>query len=169
MRVALDGSDLVGGIAYERYPASACGLLTYMVVAPGSRCRGLGRRLLDEAARALYAGGARAVFGEVNDPRVHGAAAWPRLERFVRWGARVVDIGYVQPSLGAGLLRDRGLRLVAFAGDAPLPRSLPGEVVRGFLRELYQVTERAPLDGELQALLDGIPERANLVEPQPPA
>lgn len=135
-----------------------------MVVAPAVRERGLGRRLLDEAVRALYRDGACAVFGEVNDPRVHGDAAWPRLLRFERWGARVVDVRYVQPALGDGLVRDGGLRLIALPGEMPLPESIPGDVVRGFIRELHEVTERRPLDAEMQTLLDGIPDAANLVE-----
>lgn len=135
-----------------------------MVVAPAVRGRGLGRRLLGDAARSLHHTGARVVFGEVDDPRVHGDAAWPRLLRFQRWGARVVDVRYVQPALGDGLARDRGLCLIALAGDAPLPRSLPGETVCGFIRELHEVTERRPVDAETEALLAGIPGVADLVE-----
>lgn len=138
VRVALDDAEnIVGGIASELYPNSRCGLVTYMVVAPHARERGLGRRLLDEAARSLYDADAVAVLGEVNDPRVHGESARPRLERFLRWGARQLDVAYVQPSLGEGLPRDHGLCLIVFP---PVP-NVTSEQISGFIDELYRATE----------------------------
>jgi GNAT superfamily N-acetyltransferase len=131
VRLALDGDEIVGGITYERYPHSRVGLVTYMVVAPGARERGLGRELLTDAVTELYAEGARLVVGEVNDPRVHGEAARPRLERFLRWGAQRIDIEYVQPSLGPGLSPDTGLCLIAL----PPVRPFTLDVVETFLHE----------------------------------
>jgi hypothetical protein len=133
-----DDGDVAAGITYELYPRSRCGLVTYMVVASRARERGLGRRLLDGAARQLYDLGAHAVLGEVNDPRVHGDAARPRLERFLRWGAARVDVPYVQPSLGAGLERDAGLCLIVLP---PVP-AVDDAVIRAFIDELYAATER---------------------------
>lgn len=133
-----DANDIVGGITSELYPVSRCGLVTYMVVAPHARDRGLGRQLLDEAARALYDAGALAVLGEVNDPRVHGESALPRLERFLRWGAQRIDVPYVQPSLGGGLPRDHGLCLIVLP---PVPAVVEESTVRAFIDELYAATE----------------------------
>lgn len=111
-----DGID--GGIVFERYPESNCGLLTYLVVAPHARGQGVGKRLLDDALAVLRGRGVRAVFGEINDPdtqtREPPAVAHARLDRFLRWGARLVDVRYVQPALAPGLARDETLRLVAF-------------------------------------------------------
>jgi GNAT superfamily N-acetyltransferase len=159
---------ILGGIAFERYPRSDCGLVTYMVIAPAARRQGLGRRLQREAALAMYAAGARAVFGEVNDPRLAGRGVdeplesmWRRLERNQAWGARVVDARYVQPALAPGLARDHGLCLIALAGDDPLPAGLPGHIVRDFVDELYAATEGAPPDA---ALIAAIPERVALIE-----
>lgn len=160
--------EIFGGIAYERYPDSRCGLVTYMVIAPVARRHGLGRRLQREAALAMFAAGATAVFGEVNDPRLAGSgvdepveAMWRRLERNQAWGARVVDARYVQPALAPGLVRDHGLCLIALAPEQPLPPTMPGPVVRAFVEELYAVTEGGAPDA---ALVDGIPAEVALVE-----
>lgn len=126
VQVALEGDEFAGGICFERYPRSGCGLVTYLVVAPGARRRGLGKGLLDGALAQLA--DARAVFGETEDP-----------SRFLRWGARIVDVPYVQPSLGPGLPRGTGLVLIDFTG-----RGDRGSA-RAFAEELYAVTEgRAP-------------------------
>jgi GNAT superfamily N-acetyltransferase len=130
-RVALDGQEIAGGITYEHYPESNCGLVTYMVVAPGARERGLGRTLLTTAAQELYSAGTALVFGEVHRD------APERLARFIRWGARVIDIPYVQPSLGPGLARDPGLCLIVLP---PVP-TVDARVVNAFIAELYEVTE----------------------------
>ena len=133
-RVAVDGETILGGIAYEHYPISNCGLVTYMVVAPSARKRGLGRELLTSAARELYSAGAALVVGEVHRDKPE------RLERFIRWGAQRLDVSYVQPSLGPGLPRDAGLCLIVLP---PVPVTVDEGVVNAFIAELYEVTEGA--------------------------
>jgi GNAT superfamily N-acetyltransferase len=163
IRLALDGETILGGIVFEHYPRSGCGFVTYMVVAPSARGAGLGRQLQTEAASELFAGGAPAVFGELNDPRVpHAegeAVAWTRLERNQRWGARVLAARYVQPALGPGLQRDRNLVMIAIAGATPLPATLPGAIARDFIAELYAVTEGGAPDPDI-----AIPDQVPLVE-----
>ena len=160
--------QILGGIVFEHYPRSGCGLVTYMAIAPAARRQGLGQRLQRDAALAMFAAGARAVFGEVNDPRLVGLgvdepveAMWRRLERNQAWGARVVDARYVQPALAPGLLRDHGLCLIALASEQPLPAMMPGQIVRDFVDELYAATVCAPADAELVA---AIPDRVALIE-----
>lgn len=162
--------QILGGIVFERYPRSGCGLVTYMVIAPAARRHGLGRQLQREAALAMFAAGAPAVFGEVNDPRLagHGVdepleAMWRRLERNQGWGARVVDTRYVQPALAPGLERDHGLCLIALASERPLPARMPGRIVRDFVEELYEATEGSAPDDEL---VSGIAEHVALIELQ---
>lgn len=151
VRLALEGEAIIGGVCFERYPRSGVGLVTYLVVAPSARRRGLGEQLLASAVRDLAA---PLVLGEVNDPRVRGG--WERLARFERWGARVLDARYIQPALGPGLGRDRGLVLVAFA---PGPASIDGARVRAFVEELYAATEGGAIDPEIT-----VPDRVGFVE-----
>jgi GNAT superfamily N-acetyltransferase len=161
--------DVLGGVAYERYPQSGCGLVTYMVIAPPARRQGLGRRLQGDAVRALRNVGAPAVFGEINDPRRIGAGVdeppidmWRRVRRNMSWGARVLDMHYVQPALAPGLARDHGLCLLALAGaNESLPAAIDGAIVRAFVHELYAITEGNAPDRELLA---GIPDRFALIE-----
>jgi GNAT superfamily N-acetyltransferase len=175
LQLALEGDSIMGGIAFELYPRSGCGLVTYVVVAPEARRGGLGKTLRSGAARTLYGDGARAVFGEVNDPRAPHSyetaeESWRRLERYQRWGSRVLDIRYVQPSLGEGLERDRGLVLLRHAGDAPPLDRMPGSVVKGFIAEFYAITEDGrEVDDELRAILDGVPDEVRLLQLSPAA
>lgn len=135
--------DLSGGVVLERYRASNVGFLTYLVVAPHARNRGLGRALLDEAIALL---GTDLVVGEIHDPAKGGDPA--RLARFLRWGARVLDLPYVQPDLGAGLGRDHDLLLVTFS-----PGPIDGVRIQAFLTELFAITEGRDPDDELRTLL----------------
>jgi len=160
--------EIAGGVVFERYPRSGCGFLTYMVVAPSARRQGLGRRLQHETTAALFAAGAPAVFTELNDPRRAGDGVaepihdmWRRIERNQAWGARVLDMRYVQPALAPDLARDHGLCLAALSGPAALPAALPGAIVRDFLDELYTITEGAV---PASAVLGRIPDRVALIE-----
>lgn len=126
VRLAVDDGAIVGGIAFELYPNSRCGLLTYLVVAPAAQRRGLGERLFRGAVDDLRARGARAVLGEVRGEE--------RLRRFASWGAHALDVPYVQPSLAPGLPRDRDLVLIA-VGEATRADAV------AFIDELYTVCE----------------------------
>jgi GNAT superfamily N-acetyltransferase len=160
VRLVVEHDQILGGITYEHYPRSTCGFITYVVVAPSARGSGLGKRLVFDAVGDLFARGAPVVFGEMRDPRKRDGA-WERIERFQRWGCRVVDTRYVQPALGPGLSRDRELVLIA---HPPVSGSIAGELVRAFIAELHEVTERCEPDAELRAILDAIPEIVPLVE-----
>jgi GNAT superfamily N-acetyltransferase len=156
--------EIAGGIVFERYPRSGCGLVTYLVIAPPARRQGLGKRLQREAALQLFAAGAPIVLGELNDPRRDSHTGesledkWRRLERNQAWGARVLDVRYIQPALAPGLARDDGLCLIALAGAQPLPATLPGAIVRDFVTELYAITEGgAPPPALVAAISDDVP------------
>lgn len=120
--IVLAGTD--GGIVYERYRTAA--LLTYLVVAPHARRRGLGRALIDHALAAL--GDGVTVFAEADDPAKHPEpAARERVDRFVRWGARIVPVRYIQPALGPDLPPDDRLILLHW-GAAPTSATVAGFV-----------------------------------------
>jgi GNAT superfamily N-acetyltransferase len=160
--------DIHGGIVYERYRRSRCGLMTYMVVAREHRKHGLGRRLLREAADSLRDPDGY-VFGEVSDPLTcepsHREESWRRLELFERWGARVVDARYIQPRLDETKDRDRALRLLVFPGAAPLPATVRGDVIAQFLDEFFEITEgRRPDDAEYADMVRGFTGDLALIE-----
>ena len=158
--IASDDAGVVAGVIAERYPRSACGLVTYLAVAPRGRGAGLGAQLLHDARAAVAP--VHVVLGEISDPRRHhGAAAdtaWDRLLRFQRRGARVIEVPYVQPDLRAGLGRDRGLVLVVFLDD-PAATSIDGAPLAAFLREFYEVVEGVTADRDLDAMLAAIGPR----------
>jgi GNAT superfamily N-acetyltransferase len=122
VRLVVDDDGIAGGIVLERYPRTRCGLLTYMVVAPRARGQGLGKQLVDDALARLH--DAPAVYGEVNDPQTQTRepveVAQRRLAMFERWGARLVDLPYVQPALAPGLAPDETLRLIAWRDPDPV-------------------------------------------------
>ena len=65
----------------------------------------------------------------------------------------------MQPALGPGLERDRGLVLIAL----PPVSAVDGAIVRDFVRELHEVTERCAPDEEISAILDGIPDQVSMI------
>ncbi len=140
---------VVGGIVFEYYQQSQCGLLTYVVVAPSRRGQGLGRMLLTKAGAILsndaQQDGAvlRAIFGEIHDPRACEAnsdsmGTAERCALFHHLDARWLDIPYVQPPLGPGKGFVKNLLLYAF----PLPDAgesdLRPEAIVAFLGEFYR-------------------------------
>lgn len=140
--------EVLGGMAFEYYRDSRCGLLTYLVTDPAHRRRGLARRLIRQAVALLQRGAReygtelRGVFSETEDPRqvgAHGNAMSPRdrLTALARLGARRIDIPYVQPALEGGQGRCRHLLLLAFYPDGP-QTYIDGGVVRDFLYEFYR-------------------------------
>ena len=153
-----------GGIVFEYYPASRCGLLTYLAVDPGWRRRGLARRLVNAAIESLkqdaedQGKALRAVFAEAEDPAkvpVRDAAMPPRarLMALTRLGALWIDIPYVQPALQGGSGRCRHLLLLAFYHDGRQPDRIAGTVVRAFLHEFYRALgiERPESDADYVA------------------
>lgn len=141
--------EVPGGLLFEYYPESRCGLLAYLAVDPRHRRQGLARRLIERAMQILredagrFGGELRMVFAETEDPTLVGAGrgSMPpreRLKAFSRLGAAWVDVPYVQPQLCGGSDRGRHMMLLAFGPDGIAPRIIDGSMLREFLDEYYR-------------------------------
>jgi GNAT superfamily N-acetyltransferase len=140
-----DGDRVLGGVCAEHYRCSRCGLVTYIAVEPQHRGAGVARMLMRAAVSRLDALACehgeplRAIFAEAEDPSkvdatLHAKAS-ERLRILGRFGARAVDLRYVQPGLSGGGGRARHLMLLRLGGgDAPIERA----VVRAFMHEFYR-------------------------------
>jgi GNAT superfamily N-acetyltransferase len=113
VRVLLDGGEPAGGTIADYLAGPRTGVIEFLVVAPGRRERGLGRRLLDDVETALAADarvaggpGLRAVAAEMNDPfrcslELDSMDPFQRLLIWSQWGYSKLDFPYVQPALSA--------------------------------------------------------------------
>lgn len=143
---------VIGGIAAEYYRNSRCGLLTYIVVKPECRNRGIARQLQVMVEDILRADAQKdgnqleAFFAEANDPRIVSGAndsiePSRRLRILAAMGAKWIKIPYVQPKLGTGKSRVRHLLLLAFPVFARNRVDIVSNVLRGFLEEFYLALE----------------------------
>ena len=161
---------IVGGVAFELYRESQCGLLTYLVVAPSARRCGLGRLLVTRAlhtlsTRAAETGGPlRAVFGETNDPALVSAERDSmdprrRLEALSRLGARIVSMKYIQPELVQGQGRGHEMLLIAFPSDGARNDAIESACVLAFLEDFYRTNGNGDpsLDREFQQMIASMP------------
>lgn len=152
------GSDLeagpaprvTGGAAFEYYPKSGAGLLTYIAIDETQRKKGLAGLLLREAVRILHAEARRAgrplaaVFAEANDPsetppEQDVMSPADRLAIFQRMGWKWLDLDYVQPALRDGKERVRNLLLLCLPDAVDSGKTIRVAPVRDFLAEFYAV------------------------------
>ncbi len=148
VRKAREDLDVLGGIVFEYYRASSTALLSYLVVDPAARRKGVGRGLV-ERARAVLEETARGtgrdlrgVFAETEAPEgsedaAVRAATVARLEALRALGGKWIDVPYVQPPLGPERLPGRSLLLLAFPTGSHDALSVDRSTVLGFLEELY--------------------------------
>ncbi len=137
---------LEGMMIFELYRESSCGLLTYLAVAPHTRGRGLGRKLLQAAIDILSnecEGGLQAIFAETHNPEMIDAdddtmSPHARIEIMRRLGARHIPVTYVQPELRPGDGRSYKLLLITFPIHPSQPHIVPTDVLLGFLDEFYR-------------------------------
>jgi GNAT superfamily N-acetyltransferase len=160
---------LAGGVAFELYRESWCGLITYLIVAPSLRRNGLGRMLVARSIQILtqrateLGGQIRAVFAETNDPTLVSAACDSmdprrRVEALQRMGGRIIAMQYVQPELTPGQGRSRELMLLAFPIDGAPVDAIHAEWVIAFLEDFYRTNglDHPRQDAEFQAMVRSI-------------
>ena len=111
--VLFEGERMCGGVVYEFYQHSACGLISYFCVDKLDRAKGLGSLLVNSASREIHSVArscgfdhANAIFMETNKARGpnHGeeSSHTRRYELFDRLGFKRVKFPFVQPPLGEG-------------------------------------------------------------------
>jgi Acetyltransferase (GNAT) domain len=145
--LALEASGrAVGGVIAEWYPASEVLLLAYLATHPDLRRRGIGTRLLQEAAPRWYEEfKPRLSIGEVEDPRFFATTATKNpsssLRLYERLDANLLEMSYFQPQIIPGAGRVYGMLLLAFQVDPAIVtwtgtgRVIDGRVVAAFLDE----------------------------------
>ncbi len=174
--VAVDrAGSPVGGLTAEVFPSSGVLLFGYVAGQPGWRGRGIGSLLLTNAGAPWYDDPSVILaLGEVHDPRhawaIAGEDSLARIRFFTRAGARVLDVGFVQPSVGYGLKRVPNLLLVVLeVKDAALiatdPPAVDARVVATFVREYFdrcEVLQGGAPDPELAGLLADLSRNAGI-------
>jgi GNAT superfamily N-acetyltransferase len=161
--------QIAGGILFHYLPTSGSGLIDYVVVSPNRKRRGVGRWLMDRAKAGLETvakGRDRelvAVFMEVNDPRRVSEAEdsmnpWARIRFFQEWGAKVVDVPYVQPELLPGQGRARDMVLLAALPRQTDPLFISARAVLEFVYEEYRAygVSNPEKDPDCQATMKAI-------------
>ncbi|HET6568725.1 MAG TPA: GNAT family N-acetyltransferase [Rhodothermales bacterium] len=141
--VARMGSEVVGGAAYEYYPMSECGLLTFLFVRSAYRGRGIARGLVARVHRRLTSEKPlRILFAEVEDPVLVEANGIEtsidphlRLRILAQLGAKAVDIHYVQPALEPHKKPAEHLMLLAMVHETM--NTIDRRTLEAFLNEFY--------------------------------
>lgn len=175
-----DGTgELVAAVVGDLFPASRVLLISYLVVHPELRDRGLGSALLTQVLPTWYAQHhPLATLAEVEDPQAYPAQPGQdpvgRLRLYGRLGGRILDIPYLQPEINRGYGRVRDLFLLVSPAHSlglrgPEP-ALDAIVVEAFLTEYFTSAEgAAEPDAELASLLAAVRRRPliPLIIPEP--
>jgi GNAT superfamily N-acetyltransferase len=142
-----ESGEILGAMIGDWDPPSGVYLLSYLAARPGLRSRGVGTCLMRHLPVWSRARRALVTLAEVDDPRCHrneGLVGDPtaRLAFYGRFGARVLDLPYFQPSLGPDGQRAHGMLLLAFdVDDAGLTGgsvpALRGDVLGTWLRGYF--------------------------------
>jgi hypothetical protein len=130
-------------------------LLGYLAARPGSRGRGVGGQLLEQAVRTWSERYKPCVvLAEVERPDKHRASLTHgdpvgRLRFYQRYGASALDLPYFQPALRADEDRAYGMLLIALLVEQQFrrdERSVDADPVRRFWFDHLGATEGSPVD-----------------------
>lgn len=154
-----------GGICYEWYRGGRGALVTYIIVAPHMRRRGLARHLMQSAFQHLrqishmQPGMNLPVFAETEiigagAPGQQRREALARFSALSRLGFKALDFPYIQPPLSPGKSHVDHLTLMAYAPSAEAI-AIDAAVIARFLKTFYRALIGAalPTDNPCQAVL----------------
>ncbi len=162
--LAVDDSSVFGGSIVEYYRESQCMLLTYIVIDPVSRGKGIARKILhDGVSQLIKTKGepVKAVFFESNIPWLTDNDSfdpWQRYQVFSKLGAKWIDIAYTQPPLGKGKDRVYNLNFFIFPSFSGIGNRLQKEVVVSFMDIFYRElgVENPQADSDFRIMLQSI-------------
>ena len=169
--------EIAGGAIADFLAEPNAGVIEFLVVAPGWRRAGLGRRLLDRTEEAICLDARRIgrpapawIVAEINDPfRIDLGA--DSLDPFLRariwgqWGFRKLDFPYVQPALSETQRPVHHLLLavkfVGERGDDAVPSPALLATLRSYLRWAMRI-ENADANTEYRAMRDDLARVASV-------
>lgn len=178
------------------YPSGDAGLMAYVAIDPKYRSEGLGHVMVEARKQALLNAAKRhgkslgGVFLECNDPtkvKPEDDSFDPatRIKIFQKWGAEIIPIDYVQPSLSVGDAKSDYMNLLAYPHPTTGKYPTPGEI-HGFIYGIYkacakysgvlpeQDADYKAIKAQIDAMPQGIPfskrnPAAEAKKPTPPA
>ncbi|KAL6046702.1 hypothetical protein QOT17_022077 [Balamuthia mandrillaris] len=158
--VAFDQEDrelkeILGGCVFEYGRESDCGLISYFVVSPMCRGKGLGRLLIERSVEITHAdaraaglkGGCPAIFAETNDPtkvKAEEDTVPPevRVRMLQRIGFKRLEMEFVQPPLQEGKNPCANLWLLVYQPEKEEEgrerTSLPAELLLRWVNEYWR-------------------------------
>lgn len=147
--VACHGDEPVGGSIFDYFAGANAGVIEYLVVSARTRRTGLGTQLLKRTELMMSADARRAqqqlawVAAEVDDPlRTPSASAgmdpFARGAVWNRWGFRVLDFPYVQPSLSKQKMAVHTLLMEAKTLSPKLANFIPTDEVLKLLHDYFR-------------------------------
>eukprot|EP01112_Ceratiomyxa_fruticulosa_P007413 TRINITY_DN1920_c0_g1_i1.p1 TRINITY_DN1920_c0_g1~~TRINITY_DN1920_c0_g1_i1.p1 ORF type:complete len:462 (+),score=107.53 TRINITY_DN1920_c0_g1_i1:562-1947(+) len=151
----LHSLEIMGGLSFEYYPKSNCGLLTYLLVSEKCRGRGLAKILIQKAADIFGVtakkqgriSGCNAIFLETNSEQVslEYDVMDPRQRHkiFEKLGFQMLDFDYVQPPITEEKEKCRDLIFCCMVTTKlPTQKSrkyLPSILLQNFLCEFWEI------------------------------
>ena len=162
--LAVDGTNVYGGAIVEYYRESQCMLLTYIVIDPALRGKGIARKIMyDGIPKVIKAKGepVKAVFFESNIPwktKDDSFDPWQRYQAFSKLGAKWIDIAYTQPPLGKGKDRVYNLNFFIFPSFSGIGNQLQKDILVSFLDIFYRElgVEDPCADSDFRTMLQSI-------------
>jgi GNAT superfamily N-acetyltransferase len=141
--------QVYGGIFFEYYQESCCGLLLYIVVAPEHRKKGIAKRLVTEARMALKKIAQssdrhlKAIFADTKgsiprQSKQEQIEILARLKILSRLGAKWIDIPFFHPPFGLKTAPFGGFILLNFPELLSHPFFLERKTIVSFLDEYYR-------------------------------